>query len=333
MNRYSPTERLGVNETEKIVMKNLGWIFREQPIIDVGIDAIIELVIENEPSGKFIAVQIKSGLSNFHKTEKYLSHYVTNIHYNYWLNLCIPIIIIAHLPDEGKTYWQEIKEKNFTKTKKRWKIEIPLLQEFNEKSEKRLALIASSKDDQKFDIYRGRIDSNEMGEIFDDLNSITDATFCVNNITSIIKIQTQYVRNVNEQLEIPKDKSEISVLYKNLSKKMNLTSKRIETEVELFSQVYSVGISAFEKMLINLEVLNLKYEDFTKETDSLKKVPIQMNDAIEEYRNLKNIIYNIPTSGFTFFKEAKKQQIDVLNLLILELQDASDITKKIFEKL
>ena len=95
--RYNKTERLGVIETDRIVTEEIGWIFREQPIIDVGLDAIIEEVINDEPTGKFLALQIKTGEGNFHKTEKSLTHYVSNIHYNYWLSLSIPIIIIASL--------------------------------------------------------------------------------------------------------------------------------------------------------------------------------------------------------------------------------------------
>lgn len=132
MRRFDSTERIGVNETERIVIKNLGWIFREQPIADVGLDAIIEQVEDGEPTGRFIAVQIKTGLGNFYKTEKSLTYYATNIHYNYWINLCIPIILVAHIPNEGETYWQEIKKENFKKSKKSWKIDIPLKQKLSE---------------------------------------------------------------------------------------------------------------------------------------------------------------------------------------------------------
>ncbi len=52
MSRYSNTERLGVIETDRIVTKYLGWIFREQPIIDVGLDALIEQSEEGEPKGR-----------------------------------------------------------------------------------------------------------------------------------------------------------------------------------------------------------------------------------------------------------------------------------------
>ena len=341
MNRYNSTERIGVNETEKIVIQSLGWIFREQPIVDVGLDAIIEQVESGEPTGKFIAVQIKSGSSNFYKTEKGLTHYVTNIHYNYWINLGIPIILIAHIPEEGKTYWQEITEDNFKKIKKRWKIEIPFKQEFNLKSENRLIKIVSDKNDEKFDVYRGRVDSNanDLNEIIEDLKSINDATVCINNITAIMKIQTEEINNKTEEFRLLNEKkpnnfnTEISVLYKALSKTMNLTARRTETEVELFSQLYSVGMSAFEKLLINLNFLNLKFEDFGTDASTIRQVPSQIDSALNQFIGLRATLNNMPSYNFSVFKEAKNQYIEVLDLLIYEMKDASEVTKKIFEKI
>ncbi|WP_149206761.1 DUF4365 domain-containing protein [Flavobacterium johnsoniae] len=126
MKRFDPTERIGVNATERIITKNLGWIFREQSIADVGIDAIIEQVENGEPTGKFIAIQIKSGIGNFYRNEKNLTYYVSNVHYNYWLNLNIPIILVAHLPDEDETYWQQINLENLKKSKKDGKLRFHL---------------------------------------------------------------------------------------------------------------------------------------------------------------------------------------------------------------
>ena len=53
-------ERMGVSTIEKIINK-MGMIFREQPTDDYGIDAQIEIVEDNYPTGKLIGVQIKSG--------------------------------------------------------------------------------------------------------------------------------------------------------------------------------------------------------------------------------------------------------------------------------
>ena len=47
------------------VEAELGWLFREQPTEDYGIDAQVEVVDGEAVRGKLLALQIKSGLSLF----------------------------------------------------------------------------------------------------------------------------------------------------------------------------------------------------------------------------------------------------------------------------
>src|SRR5690242_6276571 len=74
--RYSPTERIGVGEVGQIVQRDLGWIFREQPVADVGIDAHIEQVDGSGfPTGKLVGAQIKSGASHVRRAGDALVYY------------------------------------------------------------------------------------------------------------------------------------------------------------------------------------------------------------------------------------------------------------------
>ena len=138
MSRYSSTESIGIAAIQMIVARDLKWIFREQPIADFGIDAMIEVVLNGNPTRCLIAAQIKTGSGNFNVKEKELTYYVTEIHRNYWLHGNNPAILIAHLPETESTYWVSLEERNFTKTDKRWKVTIPRKQKFGAMSERRL---------------------------------------------------------------------------------------------------------------------------------------------------------------------------------------------------
>ena len=83
--RYNQVELIGVNAVQRIFIEDLNWIFREQPLVDVGIDAMIEAVINQNPSGKFLGAQIKSGKGNFHIKEKSYTYYASDINYKYWI--------------------------------------------------------------------------------------------------------------------------------------------------------------------------------------------------------------------------------------------------------
>jgi hypothetical protein len=123
--RYNETERLGVLAADTIFTREFRWIFREQPIVDVGIDALVEKSDDGNPAGKFIALQIKSGAGNFTISKEKLCLYLTNVHRNYWLNLNIPILLIAYLPKIDICYWEIVSSSTLIRTDKQWKIDIP----------------------------------------------------------------------------------------------------------------------------------------------------------------------------------------------------------------
>jgi hypothetical protein len=61
---YDSTSRVGVHGVGLIVERELKWSFREQSVSDWGVDAFIE-IINQVPSGKLLALQIKGGSSYF----------------------------------------------------------------------------------------------------------------------------------------------------------------------------------------------------------------------------------------------------------------------------
>lgn len=141
MARYSNTERLGVNAVENIVIKSLNWIFRDQPIVDVGVDALIERVNDGMPTGKLVAVQIKTGASHFEDKGDALIYYGKKIHLEYWSGHSLPVLLIAHLPERNETFWVHVEKSSVTPTKLGWKIEIPKINVLGAESAERLSAI------------------------------------------------------------------------------------------------------------------------------------------------------------------------------------------------
>ncbi|MCZ7564702.1 MAG: DUF4365 domain-containing protein [Burkholderiales bacterium] len=125
MSRYSATERTGVNAVEAIVVNELKWIFREQPIADMGIDAHVEMVEDGNPSGKLMGLQIKTGKGNFHETQDAYVYYGDCVHLDYWTNHSLPVILVGHIPETKETLWVQVNEGNVKRTEKGWKVALP----------------------------------------------------------------------------------------------------------------------------------------------------------------------------------------------------------------
>ena len=103
------TEREGIHYCGIIAERNK-WMFREQPIDDVGIDAHMEFV---EPSGRskqLLALQIKSGVSWFkEKRDDYIIFRDINDRQdNYWTMNPLPCIVVLYNPDDNMCIWQKL---------------------------------------------------------------------------------------------------------------------------------------------------------------------------------------------------------------------------------
>lgn len=123
--KHSPTERIGVSHVDQIFSRDFGWIFREQPIADKGIDAHVEIVENSEAKGILLALQIKTGSSYFKKQGSDFVHYIDDDHYEYWLAHSLPVFLVMHNPDDGVTLWQAVNERKVQRSDKRWKLVVP----------------------------------------------------------------------------------------------------------------------------------------------------------------------------------------------------------------
>jgi len=313
--RHSNTERRGVNAVESAFINDLDWIFREQPIADVGIDAFVEKKDNGIPAGKFMALQIKSGEGNFKVKSDRLTYYVSNIHYHYWLNLNLPIVLVAYLPTDGKCYWQRIVEKNIVKTKSRWKIDIPKNNVINRKA--RLVfdaiLQAIDTEDVVSDLY-----SVEVGEPTVGIDLLHQSIQCTGNINRIIaEFGTSFKasKTKNDHLISEGHGLNSAVLNSALKKQSQgiaVQSKRLEAEVTLFSEVFSSEIFELEQyiyswlkntknipgpfsgplrqMPVKLEYALLNFEKFKSDAIGLSaKVP-QLKKAITSLSNALELL-------------------------------------------
>lgn len=125
MKNKKKTDRLGLSKLDYF-FSDYGWLFREQPINDYGIDAHVEIVVDGQVTGDLIAIQVKSGMSYFSETTDTSIIYRTDdSHIEYWTEHCLPVIIVLYDPDNKILYWEQVTEESYVSTGKGWKIAIP----------------------------------------------------------------------------------------------------------------------------------------------------------------------------------------------------------------
>lgn len=122
------TAELAVAQVRTAVLRHLGALFREQSGSDYGIDAQVELVLDQQASGQLLAVQVKGGASAFRTpVEGGWTFPVNARHAKYWLNHSLPVVIVLADLDTKESYWQVVTSDTLQPTKKNFKVFVPAM--------------------------------------------------------------------------------------------------------------------------------------------------------------------------------------------------------------
>ncbi|MBE7682211.1 DUF4365 domain-containing protein [Paenibacillus sp. P13VS] len=127
----------GVRLVNCVVEDDLGWLFREQPKNDTGIDAFIEILNAEEVTGQLLALQIKAGKSFFDEENDVAFIFRSDIaHYNYWTEYSIPVILVLCDLESETCYWVYVTKEDaqIITEDKSWKIEVPKSNLLNEEA-------------------------------------------------------------------------------------------------------------------------------------------------------------------------------------------------------
>lgn len=123
----------GVTHTRQAVEDGLGWLFREQPTEDYGIDAHVEIVEHDDVRGRLLALQIKSGASWFRQaTADGWWFRPDATHVEYWTNHSLPVVVVLYHPETKLCHWQLVNRKTLQEVSTGgWKLLVPKGQVLN----------------------------------------------------------------------------------------------------------------------------------------------------------------------------------------------------------
>lgn len=125
------------------VIQQLGWFFREQPILDYGIDAHAEVVADDDlVTGQLLALQIKGGNSWFNKPyDGGWTFYGDSDHLAYWLGHSLPVVVVI-VGDDGKAFWEQVTPSTTRETPEGFALKIPSSQPLDPTTRDKLLAVA-----------------------------------------------------------------------------------------------------------------------------------------------------------------------------------------------
>lgn len=120
------TGELGVNFVQRVVLRDMQWIFRVQRESDQGIDAQVETKVGGASTGRLLALQIKAGPSWFTSPSGAGWYFRCNPRQaTLWLGHVLPVIVVLVDLDADAAYWQRVDETTLQSTGKTYRIHVP----------------------------------------------------------------------------------------------------------------------------------------------------------------------------------------------------------------
>lgn len=333
--RHNNTERAGLHFVAHTIEDEFGWVFREQSVADVGIDALVEQCVEGNPTGKFIALQIKSGEGNVKASRNYFTYYISNTHYYYWMNLELPIILTCYIKKNKKrVYWVEISKSKIKKTKTRWKIEIPNNQVLTEDAFPKInKIVLNGRKRQlmsKTKINESQIDKlgkiAAMDQVGNSLNFIAHTTDIFG--ADIRKLTSQTTKAANEY-EIEELRLHLFRIQCEFQYILSNYASRIHTEIQIYSQLFSdclIGFKTKYSILKSYETTKV-IETKSSELKQLKQLKNNYFKIIDGVESMKKSIENLKNSGAIIDRE----NLDLAILAIEQIIDEMLISQELID--
>ncbi len=139
-----PTERLGVFAIA-FRSEQAGWVFRELPRPDRGVDAHIEGRTDGRPDGRLLALQIKSGESHFqHPIPGGWRFYIDSSHIDYWLNYSMPVLLVLYDPSTDAAFWRVVNRDTTQSTGKHFAVDMPESNVFDARCSRALDVVSAA---------------------------------------------------------------------------------------------------------------------------------------------------------------------------------------------
>jgi hypothetical protein len=243
-------ERNGVLKVG-LALNECGYIFRETPNADIGIDGQIEYVNQmGQASGKVVAAQIKSGDSYLLDKGNHFVFYPSEKHRNYWSLFPLPVILFVHYPKEDRIYFIDVK----------YQLNIPK-REGNYISIPKTAVLNSENAKQIFETT-GNFEMPYL--VVDELFRLMASTCCKNPTfkMSYLDLFTQGLTNICRHVYFNMDLAMVIADYNNDS----------EFGMGLGSYEYEF-LDNYAKFIISQNLANIDYSDYLLDWKERELVP------------------------------------------------------------
>ena len=209
----------------------------------------------------------------------------------------------------------------------------------NVKAKKKITelLTDNNNEYQTIKIFNGEdIDAQTIYDIAEKSNCIEDAKDSTIKTIELLESLTLKSNESNEQfthfneIGLSSKSPRVIASVGTYAKNMNITSKRMENECQIFSETFGEGVFAFEQAIMIHFLVTQDLANVQKNIKSVETLPTAIDNAIVGVEFMQNSLSKLPEEYKTL-ASAKKQMMSVIDLIIDEYKVAKIIVENLIE--
>jgi hypothetical protein len=184
------------------------------------------------------------------------------------------------------------------------------------------------------ELFKGRVDESTIYDMAEDTECISDSVAVIKRITSILSELKEKTESFNNKLRNYTERGlsdkdpQVKAGIKGFAKDLNVISKRLEGEINLYSELYAHGIYAFEQISILSFSISKNSEEFNNAFKNILEIPNALEYALKGITEMKGGIVKLPTK-YSSLKEARNLLNEIVKMNINEFIESKTMTERI----
>ncbi|MBK9273964.1 MAG: DUF4365 domain-containing protein [Flavobacteriales bacterium] len=331
--RFNATEHIGLYEVGLIFLRDIGWIYRQQPSADVGMDALVEEAVGSNPTGRFLMVQVKSGEGNVRVTKNEFVYSMSGVHYEYYLQVEMPVILVLYSPSKKIAWWNVVNRTTVVRAGAGWKLRINKLRQLNSTSLDELTTIleefatgrrtARTTDYPERSVEELSADAGQIGECTEPLSEIVNAQREFSQSIRIITSNFALYNNRRLNINSPEIRNALSKTNRQLLKFAN----RITKNSRNFSTHFTKSVSAVEVIILLFGDRPEIWTQYPILLPAMKRLRDSLDKSIPEAEGLLHALEALDTK-FNQLLTGRLRSIAAIDALISDLRDSRSLIMK-----
>lgn len=279
-------------------------------------------------------IQVKSGRGNVGENAEGFTYYMSNVHYEYYMRVEMPVVFVLYLPDDRIANWVLISQATLEATQTRWKLSIPRNQLLNESSKPVFTEILDEFYTRKMASSSALAHRRSIAELTEDLGRIGEARI---HLESIASAQTTFNASIGR---VTKDLARYNSkgLIAN-SREITSAIARANSLFQHLAQALNQSIAryadSFSRSGTALEIIIQQYgheQDLAPEFPSVlitfRGLREALDSAMLEVGVLLTVVEGL-TTDFPSFRPGRANAISAIDNLATELRDSRSLLTRL----